>query len=69
MKCPVCGSNQSLVIDSRPEGIDSTTRRRRECKDCGCKYTTYEMTDETYKKCRELYDFCKRVKKIMEDKR
>ena len=40
MKCPFCGGNDSRVIDTRDvgEGI----RRRRECQDCGQRFTTYE---------------------------
>ena len=40
MNCPYCGSVQSKVIDSRDanDGI----RRRRQCLDCGARFTTYE---------------------------
>lgn len=41
MRCPYC-EGSSKVIDSRPmaEGI----RRRRECTDCGRRFTTHERT-------------------------
>ena len=39
MKCPYCG-NKSKVIDSRSTG--EGIRRRRECKTCGQRFTTYE---------------------------
>ena len=39
MKCPYCG-NKSKVIDSRSTG--EGIRRRRECKACGQRFTTYE---------------------------
>lgn len=40
MRCPFCGYTESRVIDSResPDGI----RRRRECTECGHRFTTYE---------------------------
>jgi transcriptional repressor NrdR len=41
MKCPYCDSeNQSTVIDTTRE--DEGIRRRRECKSCGKRFTTYE---------------------------
>ncbi|MGQ9584023.1 MAG: transcriptional regulator NrdR [Anaerolineae bacterium] len=41
MKCPYCGSPESRVIDTRDasQGI----RRRRECRGCGKRFTTYEQ--------------------------
>ena len=45
MKCPLCGFNDSKVIDSRPvEGNDSI-RRRRECLSCHRRFTTYELVE------------------------
>ncbi len=41
MKCPVCGFDDSKVIDSRPSD-NSSIRRRRECLACGKRFTTYE---------------------------
>lgn len=44
MKCPMCGYEDSMVVDSRP--VDNgSIRRRRECKRCGKRYTTYEILD------------------------
>lgn len=40
MKCPKCG-NETKVIDSREVNADSV-RRRRECLECGYRYTTIE---------------------------
>lgn len=40
MKCPYCQSNDTKVIDTRE--ADEGTRRRRECKGCGKRFTTYE---------------------------
>ena len=42
MKCPYCGYEESRVIDSRPADEGSRIRRRRECLQCGKRFTTYE---------------------------
>ncbi|MGI6046116.1 MAG: transcriptional regulator NrdR [Eggerthellaceae bacterium] len=42
MRCPNCGSSESKVVDSRPSDDDSAIRRRRECLNCGNRFTTYE---------------------------
>ncbi|MBE6596453.1 MAG: transcriptional repressor NrdR [Ruminococcaceae bacterium] len=44
MKCPACGTPDSKVIDSRlTEG--NTIRRRRECRQCQKRFTTYEIIE------------------------
>jgi transcriptional repressor NrdR len=45
MKCPICGYNDSKVVDSRPTDNQSI-RRRRECLNCQNRFTTYEIIDE-----------------------
>src|SRR5512135_3908473 len=45
MHCPYCGKDRNKVIDTR-ESID-TIRRRRECIDCGRRFTTYERIAQT----------------------
>ncbi len=40
MKCPYCGKHKTKVIDTRSSG--EGIRRRRECKVCGQRFTTYE---------------------------
>ncbi len=42
MKCPYCGNAETSVVDSRDAEGDEKTRRRRECKQCGKRFTTYE---------------------------
>jgi transcriptional repressor NrdR len=42
MKCPVCGYNDTKVIDSRVAGDALSIRRRRECLKCGFRYSTNE---------------------------
>jgi transcriptional repressor NrdR len=47
MKCPYCGHLDSRVIDSRINKDKTITRRRRECDDCGRRFTTYERIELT----------------------
>lgn len=42
MRCPSCGHSESKVVDSRPSEDGATIRRRRECLECGHRFTTYE---------------------------
>ena len=45
MKCAYCGCTQSRVVDSRQSEDATTIRRRRECENCGRRFTTYERID------------------------
>ncbi|MBQ3096251.1 MAG: transcriptional repressor NrdR [Clostridia bacterium] len=45
MKCPFCASPKSKVIDSRPNDDADNIRRRRECEQCGKRFTTYEVVE------------------------
>jgi transcriptional repressor NrdR len=42
-----CGCTDSKVIDSRSTDEDSSIRRRRECTNCGRRFTTYETIEAT----------------------
>jgi len=42
MRCPKCASTEDKVVDSRISKDGATIRRRRECTDCGYRYTTTE---------------------------
>jgi len=46
MKCPFCGFKEDRVIDSRSTQDDSSIRRRRECTQCGRRFTTYEYVEK-----------------------
>lgn len=46
MKCPFCSSPESKVVDSRTAQKNNAIRRRRECLDCGHRFTTYEYVME-----------------------
>jgi transcriptional repressor NrdR len=42
LRCPYCGSADSVVKDSRPAEEDTAVRRRRGCTNCGGRFTTFE---------------------------
>ena len=45
MKCPLCGHDDSKVVDSRPTDEGTSIRRRRECLKCLKRFTTYETVE------------------------
>ena len=45
MKCPYCSSIRTSVLDSRESDSKEATRRRRECKKCKKRFTTYERVE------------------------
>lgn len=59
---PFCGYSESKVIDSRPTDEGSRIRRRRECLECGKRFTTYEIIESLpiivvkRDKSREVFD-------------
>ena len=65
MKCPICGFPDSKVLDSRPVKEGDSIRRKRECMQCGRRFTTYETVEKptllVIKKdaSRELFDLDK----------
>ncbi|MDR0495409.1 MAG: transcriptional regulator NrdR [Treponema sp.] len=46
MRCPHCGSIDDKVIESRTLANGEAIRRRRECERCGCRFTSYERTED-----------------------
>ena len=46
MKCPYCSHLGDKVVDSRESKEGGVIRRRRECLDCGRRFTSYERIDE-----------------------
>ena len=42
MRCPFCGHMESQVKDSRPSEDGAAIRRRRNCPECGGRFTTFE---------------------------
>jgi transcriptional repressor NrdR len=45
MKCPYCAHVDSKVVDSRDSETGEAIRRRRECLNCGKRFTTYERVE------------------------
>jgi transcriptional repressor NrdR len=46
MKCPFCSHPKDKVVDSRESGSGDSIRRRRECLECGRRFTSYERLEE-----------------------
>ena len=46
MKCPFCAGVENRVIDSRISKDGNAIRRRRECAECGKRFTTYEFVED-----------------------
>ncbi len=71
MKCPFCGYSESKVIDSRPTDENERIRRRRECLQCGKRFTTYEIIEDVpiivvkKDKSREVFDRNKILKGML----
>ncbi len=47
MRCPYCQTVDSRVLESRANDDQSMVRRRRECVECGRRFTTYERVEYT----------------------
>lgn len=45
MRCPFCDHPETNVKDSRPVDEDAAIRRRRECPECGKRFTTREKVE------------------------
>jgi transcriptional repressor NrdR len=46
MKCPFCAHLEDKVVDSRESKEGDVIRRRRECLECGKRFTSYERIDQ-----------------------
>ena len=47
MRCPYCAADEDKVVDSRVADEGRAIRRRRECLECGRRFTTFERVEET----------------------
>lgn len=45
MRCPYCGTDDDRVVDSRAAEAGTAVRRRRECRGCGQRFSTYERAE------------------------
>ena len=48
MKCPECGNIEDKVIETRESRDNHYIRRRRECLQCGKRFTTYEKLEDVH---------------------
>lgn len=67
LACPSCGEKNSGVLDSR--NSRGSIRRRRVCRNCGERWTTYEVTQDYLDKLQNEFmgEFEKRAAKIITD--
>jgi transcriptional repressor NrdR len=45
MRCPFCSSPKTGVVETRLSELGDSVRRRRECSECGQRFTTYERVE------------------------
>jgi transcriptional repressor NrdR len=48
MRCPFCEHPDTKVIDARNQRDAAVKRRRRECSECGRRFTTYERIEDLF---------------------
>ena len=46
MRCPKCGNADTRVVDSRTQEATNAIKRRRECRGCGFRFTTFERCED-----------------------
>ena len=64
LACPSCGSEESVMFDTRRCELDiMARRRRRRCITCGRTYTTYEILGDDLRRLRK---YEKVIDKVME---
>lgn len=51
MICDICGSDNTKVVDTRQ--YNEYRRRRHYCNDCGCRFTTYEISADEFERLME----------------
>jgi transcriptional repressor NrdR len=65
VRCPSCGDDANRVVDTRVSRDGEEIRRRRECEECGWRFTTRERIEQQVPKVikrdqrREEYDRAK----------
>ena len=48
MRCPFCSAARTQVVDSRMASEGDQVRRRRQCAECGERFTSYESAELSY---------------------
>ena len=62
--CPACKALSLSVIETRKTSV--STRRRKECKECGYKLTTHEVSEEYFQEAKINCMLISKVRKAME---
>lgn len=66
MRCPDCDCPRTFVRDSRVrDEADMEVRRRRQCKGCGLRFNTYEISDARHTDLTEAQHMLDRVRAIL----
>lgn len=52
MRCPKCGNDDTRVVDSRTQDSSNAIKRRRECRACGYRFTTFERCEDPIEVCK-----------------
>jgi transcriptional repressor NrdR len=47
VRCPYCTADDDRVVDSRAAEEGAAIRRRRECRACGQRFSTYERAEQS----------------------
>ena len=62
--CPACKAFSLSVIETRKTSV--STRRRKECRDCGYKLTTHEVSEKYFQEAKINCMLISKVRKAME---
>ena len=65
MQCPNCHGQNLYIVDARGTKNGIGYRRRRECADCGARFTTYEVTKEEYSLIAKSAKILKEVQNLL----
>lgn len=63
LACPACEVGSLVALETR--NVSGINRRRRQCKECGHRVTTYEIPQETYQELRTAADTLARVQRAL----
>lgn len=63
--CVSCGAPKVSVIDSRPDETGAYIRRKRVCRACGHRWTTYEVSAERMAELEGLRKFKESVQALL----
>ena len=66
LRCPHCNSVRLQVLDTRAVEKSSSVRRRRECKSCGERFYSWELTEAQATDLFELQEACRKATQLLE---